>query len=148
VNGLEVHENRTTGCKIIKNNHLKMTENQISEIIIGCAIEVHKTLGPGLLESAYEECLYYEIGSKGLWIVKQKPLPLVYKEIKLDAGYRIDLWVENKVIIEVKAVEILNEIHLAQVMTYLRVSGCKLGLLLNFNVLRLKEGIRRIANNL
>jgi GxxExxY protein len=125
-----------------------MTENQISEIIIGCAIEVHKTLGPGLLESAYEECLYYEIGSKGFWIEKQKPLPLVYKEIKLEAGYRIDLWVENKVIIEVKAVEFLNEIHLAQVMTYLRVSGCKLGLLLNFNVLRLKEGIRRVANKL
>jgi GxxExxY protein len=125
-----------------------MTENQISEIIIGCAIEVHKNLGPGLLESAYEECLYYEIGSKGLWIEKQKPLPLVYKEIKLEAGYRIDLWVENKLIIEVKSVEFLNEVHLAQVMTYLRVSGCKLGLLLNFNVLRLKEGIRRVVNNL
>ena len=125
-----------------------MTENQISEIIIGCAIEVHKNLGPGLLESAYEECLYYEIGSKGLWIEKQKPLPLVYKEIKLEAGYRIDLWVENKLIIEVKSVEFLNEVHLAQVMTYLRVSGCKLGLLLNFNVLRLKEGIHRVVNNL
>jgi GxxExxY protein len=125
-----------------------MTENQISEIIIGCAIEVHKNLGPGLLESAYEECLYYEIGSKGLWIEKQKPLPLVYKEIKLEAGYRIDLWVENKLIIEVKSVEFLNEVHLAQVMTYLRVSGCKLGLLLNFKVLRLKEGIRKVVNNL
>jgi GxxExxY protein len=125
-----------------------MTENQISEIIIGCAIEVHKNLGPGLLESAYEECLYYEIGSKGLWIEKQKPLPLVYKEIKLEAGYRIDLWIENKLIVEVKSVEFLNEVHLAQVMTYLRVSGCKLGLLLNFNVLRLKEGIRRVVNNL
>jgi GxxExxY protein len=125
-----------------------MTENQISEIISGCAIEVHKNLGPGLLENAYEQCLYYEIGSKGLWIEKQKPLPLVYKEIKLEAGYRIDLWVENKLIIEVKSVEFLNEVHLAQVMTYFRVSECKLGLLLNFNVLRLKEGIRRVVNNL
>jgi GxxExxY protein len=125
-----------------------MTENQISELIIGCAIEVHKNLGPGLLESAYEECLYYEIGSKDLWIEKQKPLPLVYKEIKLEAGYRIDLWVENKLIVEVKSVEFLNEVHLAQVMTYLRVSGCKLGLLLNFNVLRLKDGIRRVVNYL
>jgi GxxExxY protein len=125
-----------------------MTENQISEIIIGCAIEVHKNLGPGLLESAYEECLYYEIGSKGIWIEKQKPLPLVYKEVRLDAGYRLDLIVEKKLIIEVKAVEALNDIHIAQVLTYLKVSGCKLGILLNFNVLRIKDGIKRVVNNL
>jgi GxxExxY protein len=129
-----------------ENNY--MTENQISEIIIGCAIDVHKNLGPGLLESAYEECLYYEIGSKEIWVEKQKPLPLIYKEIRLEAGYRLDLIIENKVIVEVKAVEAINDIHIAQVLTYLKISGCKLGLLLNFNVLRMKEGIKRIVNNL
>jgi len=125
-----------------------MTENQISEIIIGCAIEVHKILGPGLLESAYEECLYFEIGTKGLWIEKQKPLPLVYKNIRMEIGYRLDLIVENKVIVEVKSVETLNDIHMAQVLTYLKITDCKLGLLLNFNAIRMKEGIKRIVNNL
>ena len=100
-----------------------MTENEISKVIIGCAIEVHKSLGPGLLESAYLECLSYELINAGLYVEKQKPLPLVYKEIKLDAGYRIDLLVENKVLIEVKSVEALNDIHTAQVLTYLKLSG-------------------------
>lgn len=125
-----------------------MTENEISEKIIGCAIQVHRELGPGLLESSYEECLYYEIFQSGLYVEKQKPLPLVYKEVKLDCGYRIDLLVENKVIIEVKSVEALNDIYLAQVLTYLKLSKCKLGLLMNFNVLLLKDGIRRIVNKL
>jgi len=125
-----------------------MTENEISEKIIGCAIEVHKSLGPGLLESAYLECLYYEIQKAGLFVEKQKPLPLVYKEVKLDAGYRLDLIVESKVIIEVKSVEALNDVHTAQVLTYLKLSGCKLGLLMNFNVIRLVEGLKRLVNKL
>ena len=125
-----------------------MTENELSEKIIGCAIEVHKSLGPGLLESAYLECLYYELQKVGLHVEKQKALPLVYKEIKLDAGYRIDIIVKNKVIIELKSVEALNEIHIAQVLTYLKLSGCKLGLLINFNVLRLVDGLKRLVNKL
>ncbi len=123
-----------------------MTENEISEKIIGCAIEVHKSLGPGLLESAYLECLFYELQSIGLKVEKQRALPLVYKEIKLDAGYRLDLIVEDKVIIEIKSVEALNDVHVAQVLTYLKLSGCKVGLLMNFNVLRLVEGLKRLVN--
>jgi GxxExxY protein len=125
-----------------------MSENEISEKIIGCAIEVHKSLGPGLLESAYLECLFYELQMAGLQVEKQKPLPLVYKEVKLDAGYRMDLVVEGKVVIELKAVEALNEIHMAQVLTYLKLSGCKLGLLMNFNVLRMVDGLKRLVNKL
>jgi len=106
------------------------------------------TLGPGLLESAYEECLYYELRKSGLWVEKQKALPLIYEEVKLDVGYRIDIVLENKLIIEVKAVEALNDIHLAQVLTYLKLSGCKLGLLINFNVVLIKDGVRRVVNNL
>ena len=125
-----------------------MTENEISYKIIGCAMKVHSELGPGLLESAYEECLYYELMKDGLKVEKQKVLPLVYHEVKLDAGYRIDLLVENKVVIELKAVECFNDIHLAQVITYLKLSHCKLGLLINFNVVSLKNGIKRVANNI
>jgi GxxExxY protein len=125
-----------------------MIENEISEKIIGCAIEVHKSLGPGLLESAYLECLFYELQKAGLHVEKQKSLPLVYKEVKLDVGYRIDMVVEGKVIIELKSVEALNEIHIAQVLTYLKLSGCKLGLLMNFNVLRVVDGIKRLVNKL
>jgi GxxExxY protein len=125
-----------------------MLENDISEKIIGCAVEVHKSLGPGLLESAYLECLYYELQKAGLQVEKQKPLPLIYKEVKLDVGYRIDLFVEGKVIIELKSVEALNEIHIAQVLTYLKLSDCKLGLLMNFNVLRVVDGIKRLVNKL
>jgi GxxExxY protein len=125
-----------------------MNENEISELVIGSAIEVHKILGPGLLESAYQECLFYELCSKGLWVEKQRSLPLIYKDIKLEAGYRVDLKIENKVIVEIKSVEAINDIHIAQVLTYLKLSGCKLGLLLNFNVLRMKEGIKRLVNKL
>jgi len=125
-----------------------MKENEISGKIIGCAIEVHKALGPGLLESAYEECLFYELQAAGLKVEKQKSLPVVYKDVKLDAGYRIDLLVEDCVVVELKAVEALHDVHTAQVLTYLKLSGCKLGLLLNFNVYRLSEGIKRLVNNL
>ena len=120
-----------------------MEENLITEKIIRCAIEVHKQLGAGLLESAYEECLFYELINKGLNVKKQLALPLVYKEIKLDAGYRIDLLVENKVIIEIKSVDAIADIHKAQLMTYMKLANIKLGLLINFNVLRLKDGIVR-----
>jgi GxxExxY protein len=126
--------------------HLPMLENEISEKIIGCSIDVHKSLGPGLLESAYQECLFYELQKAGLYVEKQKPLPLIYKEVKLDAGYRLDLIVERKVIVEVKSIEVLNDIHTAQVLTYLKVSGCKVGLLINFNVLRLVDGLKRMVN--
>jgi GxxExxY protein len=109
---------------------------------------VHTALGPGLLESAYEECLYYELIKEGLRVQKQKPLPLIYHEVKLEVGYRVDLLVEEKVIIEVKAVDQLNDVHLAQVLTYLKLNNNKLGLLINFNVARVKEGIRRVVNKL
>ena len=119
-------------------------ENDLATKVIGAAITIHKSLGPGLLESAYKECLYYELVKGSLFVEKEKPLPLVYEEVKLDCGYRLDLVVENKLIVEIKAVEALNDIHLAQVLTYLKVSGCKLGLLINFNVIKVKDGIRRI----
>ncbi len=125
-----------------------MTENEISKVIFDAALKVHKALGPGLLESAYEECLYYELLKSDLFVVKQKALPLIYEEVKLEIGYRIDLLVENKVIIEVKAVEALNDVHLAQILTYLKLSNCKLGLLINFNVALIKNGIKRVVNNL
>jgi GxxExxY protein len=125
-----------------------MTENEISKVIFDAALKVHKSLGPGLLESSYEECLFYELNKTGLFIEKQKPLPLVYEEVKLDVGYRIDLFVEKKVIIEIKAVEAFTDVHLAQVLTYLRLSNCKLGLLINFNVKLIKDGIKRVVNNL
>jgi len=105
-------------------------------------------LGPGLLESAYQECLCYELAKTGLKVEKQKPLPLVYQAIKLECGYRIDIMIESKLILEIKSVESLTDIHLAQLLTYLRLKHCKLGMLLNFNVLRLKDGIKRVVNNL
>ncbi len=123
-----------------------MIENKLSEIIIGCAIEVHKHLGPGLLESAYQECLYYELKKKGLKVDKEKPMPIVYKEVKLDHGYRVDLLVNDKVVIELRTVEYLTEVHTAQVLTYLKLGGYKLGLLLNFNEYRLKNGLKRVIN--
>ena len=125
---------------------MKMTENEISKIVFESALKVHKTLGPGLLESAYEECLFYELKKSNLKVEKQKALPLVYEEVKLDVGYRIDILVEDKFIAEIKSVEALNDVHLAQLLTYLRLSDCRLGLLINFNVKLLKEGVRRVVN--
>jgi len=125
-----------------------MTENQLSNIVIGCAIKVHSALGPGLLESAYQECLFYELRRAGLGVEKQKPLPLVYESVKLECGYRVDLLVEGKLIIEIKSVEALTDVHFAQVLTYLKLSDCKLALLINFNVVQLKQGIKRVVNNL
>jgi GxxExxY protein len=125
-----------------------MTENELSKIVFNCALKVHQHLGPGLLESAYEECLFYELMKTGLDIQKQKALPLVYEEVKLDVGYRIDIIIENKLILEIKSVEVLNDIHFAQLLTYLKLTNCKLGMLINFNVLLIKNGIKRVVNNL
>jgi len=125
-----------------------MNENEISKLIIGKAIEVHKVLGPGLLESAYQECLYYELITEGLIVEKEKPMPIEYKEVRLDHGYRLDLLVENKVVIEVKTVDSIIDVHEAQILTYLKLGGYKLGLLINFNVSLLKNGIKRFVNNL
>ncbi|MHB8654642.1 MAG: GxxExxY protein [Terriglobia bacterium] len=120
--------------------------NKITESIIGAAIQVHKTLGPGLLESAYVACLAHELGKRGLSTEEQKPVPLIYEEVKLECGYRMDLLVERSVVVEVKSVEALAPIHEAQVMSYLKLSDCKLALLINFNVVVLKDGIRRFIN--
>jgi GxxExxY protein len=121
--------------------------NRITESIIGAAIKVHRALGPGLLESAYEACLAFELTQCGLTVEQQKPLPIVYCEVKLDCAYRLDLLVEKTVIVEVKAVDRLAPIHQAQLLSYLRLSGCKVGLLINFNVKILKDGLRRVVYN-
>jgi len=121
-----------------------MEREEIFKLILDCAFIVHSELGPGLLENAYEECLSYELRDAGLKVERQKALPLVYKEIKLDAGYRIDILVEDSIIVELKAVEELTDVHLAQILTYLKLSKCKLGLLVNFNVKCLKNGIKRV----
>lgn len=125
-----------------------MSENELSKIVFDCALKVHQNLGPGLLESAYEECLFYELKKSGLDIEKQKPLPLIYEEVKLDIGYRVDIIVENKLILEIKSVDALNDVHFAQLLTYLKLTDCKLGLLINFNVNLIKNGIKRVVNNL
>ena len=125
-----------------------MTENELSNKIIGLAIEVHNAFGPGLLESAYKECLFYSLRKSGLYVEKEKPLTLIFQEVKLDCGYRIDLLIENKVVLEIKSVAALSDIHFAQILTYLKVGNYKLGLMMNFNVLKLKDGIRRIVNGL
>jgi GxxExxY protein len=125
-----------------------MTENQISSKIIGASIEVHKELGPGLLESTYETCLAYELKQIGLKVERQIALPVIYKDVKLDAGYRIDLLVENKVIVEIKSVEALVDIHTAQLLTYLKLKELKLGLLINFNSVKVVDGLKRIVNSL
>ncbi len=121
--------------------------NALTGIIIGAAIEVHRFLGPGLLESAYEACLAFELKERGLKIERQVELPLCYKEMHLDCGYRLDLLVNEAVIIEVKAVNTIAPIHHAQLTSYLKLSGCRVGLLINFNVMMLKDGIIRIVNN-
>ncbi len=120
-----------------------MTDNQLTHEIIGAAIDVHRLLGPGLLESAYEECLAHELTMRNLRIERQKPIPVIYKDTKLECGYRIDLPVGGRVVVELKAVEALAPIHEAIVLTYLKLSGCKIGLLINFNVQALKDGVRR-----
>jgi GxxExxY protein len=124
-----------------------MTDDQLTHAIIGAAIEVHRTLGPGLVESAYEECLAREFAIRQIPFERQKPVPLVYKDVKLDCGYRIDLLVGGKVVLEIKAIEALAPIHEAILLTYLRLSGCTVGLLINFHSVVLKDGIRRLVLN-
>jgi GxxExxY protein len=123
---------------------MSLLYQDLSGSILTCAFKVHSVLGPGLLESAYEECLFYELDKSGLSVIKQKPMPLIYEEKKLDLGYRIDLLVESKIVIEIKSVDVLNPVHFAQLMTYLKLSGCRIGFLINFNVQSLKDGIKRI----
>ena len=123
-----------------------MNENELSNKIIGCAIEVHNALGPGLLESAYKECLFYKLTTAGYNVEKEKAMPLVFENVKLECGYRIDILVENKVVIEIKSVDALNDVHMAQTLTYLKLGNYKLGLLINFNVLKVKDGLKRIIN--
>lgn len=120
-----------------------MIENEITQKVIGCAIEVHRELGPGLLESAYEECLFYVLNQNQIYTERQKPMSLLFKGVHLDCGYRIDLFIERKVIVELKAVEAINDVHKAQLMTYMKLAKCRVGLLINFNVVRLKDGIVR-----
>jgi GxxExxY protein len=123
-----------------------MEINNLTQIILNCSYKIHTALGPGLLENAYEECLFFELKSIGLKVEKQKGLPLKYKDITLDVGYRLDLLVEDKIVVELKSVEDLTDVHFAQVLTYLKLSKCKVGLLINFNVKSLKYGIKRIIN--
>lgn len=123
-----------------------MSENELAKVVFDAGLKVHKALGPGLLESAYEECLHYELQKTGLYLEKQKGLPLEYENIRLDTGYRVDLLIENKLVVELKSVEAFTDIHLAQVLTYLKLSRCKLGLLINFNVLLFKDGVKRVIN--
>ncbi|MCP9763731.1 GxxExxY protein [Lacihabitans soyangensis] len=125
-----------------------MTENELSNVILGLAIKVHSKLGPGLLEKSYQECLFYEIRKAGLFCEKEKDMPLIYDDVKLDCGYRLDILVENKLVIELKSVESLNDVHLAQTLTYLKLGNYRLGLLINFNVSLLKNGIKRVVNAL
>ena len=125
-----------------------MIENELANKVIGFSIDVHKALGPGLLENAYKECLYYKINEAGILVEKEKPMPLIFEEVKLECGYRIDLLVESKLVVELKSVEALNDIHLAQTLTYMKLGDYKLGLLINFNVVLLKNGIKRVVNGL
>lgn len=125
-----------------------MNENEIAKRVVDAAYSIHRSLGPGLLESSYEECLFYEIINAGLLAEKQKPLPLIYKDVRMDIGYRIDIIIENKFIVEVKSVDAFNDVHLAQILTYMRLSDCKLGLIINFNVSLIKYGIKRVVNGL
>lgn len=121
--------------------------NKITETILGVAINIHRALGPGLLESTYEACMVYDLSQTGLRVEQQKSLPVVYRGVKLECGYRLDLMIETEVIVEIKSIEKLLPIHKAQLMSYLKLSGCKVGLLINFNVEVLKDGIQRVVNN-
>lgn len=121
-----------------------MNREEIFKKILDCSFKVHSALGPGLLESAYCECLYFDLVNTGLKVEKQKPIPLIYKKVRMEAGYRIDLYVADCIVIEIKSIETLAEIHMAQILTYMKLSNSKLGLLANFNVVHLKEGIKRV----
>ncbi len=125
-----------------------MTENDISKFVVDSALKVHRNLGPGLLESTYQACLHYELKRNDIFVESEVGLPVIYDEVELECGYRIDLWLERKVIIEIKSVEDLNKVHMAQILTYLKLSENRLGFLINFNVSLIKNGIRRVVNKL
>jgi GxxExxY protein len=131
---------------MINEKGIHMNLETLFKTVLNTAFMVHSELGPGLLESAYEQCLYFELINKGLQVDRQHPMPVIYKKVKLNAGYRCDLLVEGKIIVEIKSVDSLADIHIAQVLTYLKLSGCRLALLVNFNVAHLKEGIRRVIH--
>jgi GxxExxY protein len=123
-----------------------MSDFELTDLIIGRAIDIHRTLGPGLLESAYRRCLYHDLNQAGLHVEMERPVPIIYKEVKLDHGYRMDLLIENRIVVEVKTVEGFTDVHTAQVLTYLRLGQFKIGLLINFHTALLKDGIKRIIN--
>lgn len=125
-----------------------MEINEITEQIIGAAIDVHRALGPGLLESVYEGCLAYEINRRSLRVMRQKAIPVTYRGVAIDCGFKIDLLVERRVVVELKAVDRVAPIHEAQILSYLKLSGCRVGLLINFNVTKLEKGVRRFVNGL
>ncbi|WP_126652671.1 GxxExxY protein [Chryseobacterium aureum] len=127
---------------------MDISENDLSKIVYEAGYVVHKALGPGLLESAYEECLFYELNKHDILVERQKPMPLIYDEIKMDVGYRLDFLIEKKFVLEIKSIESLQDIHLAQILTYLRLSNCKLGMLINFNTLQFKNGVKRVINGI
>jgi GxxExxY protein len=132
----------------LRENDIAMTENEISKIVVDTAFKVHLRLGPGLLESVYEEIMFFELHKAGLIVERQKPIPVYWDEVKMDIGFRADLIIENKVIIELKSIEIIAPVHPKQLLTYLKITGLKLGLLINFNEALIKDGITRIVNNL
>jgi GxxExxY protein len=123
-----------------------MSENELSKIVFDLGLKVHRNLGPGLLESSYEECLFYELKKSTLKVERQKILPVIYEGIQMETSYRIDIMIEDKIIIELKSVESVNDLHLAQLLTYLKLSNCKLGMLINFNVPLFKNGVKRVIN--
>ncbi|PXW13478.1 GxxExxY protein [Chryseobacterium sp. CBTAP 102] len=127
---------------------MDISENDISKIVYEAGYIVHKALGPGLLESAYEECLFYELNKHDILVERQKPMPLIYDEVKMDVGYRLDFLIEKKFVLEIKSIESLQDIHLAQILTYLRLSNCKLGMLINFNTIQFKNGVKRVINGI
>ena len=138
----------TQSRRVAKNNIVKMTENEISKIVVNVAYDIHVKLGPGLLESVYESIMFYELTKLGFKVEKQKAIPVIWDDLKMELGFRADLIVENKVIIELKSVETIAPVHPKQLLTYLKITGLKLGLLINFNEKLIKDGITRIANNL
>ena len=125
-----------------------MNENELAKIVIGEAIDIHRKLGPGLLEKVYVECLYYRLRKRGLSVIKEKPIPVIFEEVRMECGYRADLLVEEKLVVEAKTVELIIEKHIATALTHLKFSGCKLALVINFNVTLLKNGIKRVVLNL
>lgn len=143
---IAVPQRATKDHKVAGSRIIVMNIEKLANIAIGAAIEVHRTLGPGLLESAYQRCLSHEIRSRGITMELEKPTPIVYKSIKLDHGYRMDLVLENKLVIETKTVEAFTDVHIAQILTYLRLGNYKLGLLMNFDVKLMKDGIKRVIN--